>query len=147
MTLRVRDIGLELRFQEWNKKLTAIDTMVEDFRNDCAAGAINTLRLWAVIDTLNKWVPALNAVIATAGMPAYIIAQGGGATPVADWVTTRTALLALRDAIGGIIPVAGGGLEQVITHQVDHSRVYRDFPTIETSPLLALCDAVTASLV
>ena len=147
MALKIHNTGLELRYREWNNKLSAIDDQITNLREDMAVGPVDVRRFWAVIDTFNKWIPDLNVAIAITGMPAYIAAQGGSTTPVADWVTARTAMLALRDAIGTLIPVAGGGLEQVITHQLDHGRTYREFNTLETNPLLALCDAVTAALI
>lgn len=145
MALKVRNTGLELKYREWNAKLAAIDEQVERLRDDMATGPVDVRRFWDYIDTVNKWIPALNAAGAVPGFAAYVQTQGGSATP-ADWLTARAAMLALRDAMGALIPVANGGLEQVITHQADHSRTYREFNTLETNPLLALCDAVTNSL-
>lgn len=147
MALKVRNTGLEAKYREWNAKLSAIDDQVEALRNDMAAGPIDVRRFWDYIDTVNKWIPALNTLGATTGFAAYVTAQGGSSTPAADWAATRTALTNLRDAIGTLIPVANGGFEQVLTHQADHSRTYRVFTTLETNPLLALCDAVTNSLI
>lgn len=148
MALKVRNTGLELAYREWNARLSAIDNMADALHTDMAAGPVDVRRFWDYIDTVNKWVPAITAALSISGFPAYVAAQGGSTTPVADWATARTAILALRDAMGALIPVANGGFEQVITHQAaDHSRTYRVFTTLETNPLLALCDAVTASLV
>lgn len=147
MSLKVRQLTLAAAYAEFNTRLATIDAMVERLREDCAGGAVDVRRFWAYIDTVNKWLPELTAILQLPGMPAYITANGGSSTPGADYQAVRNALFNLRDAIVTMLPKDANGFELSITTQPDGSRVYREFPQVTTAPLLALCDAASSLLV
>lgn len=101
----------------------------------------------ALVEHLARVVPILNIYAATPGIAAYAAQVEGVPTynVVAEYQSTKTALIALRDNLTSSFPVNAGGFLLYEKFAADGTRTYRQFTSTDLLSAVGAIDAALAT--